>query len=161
MFVGLVVFPVPHGVDEYDLVVTHTPDLPATIQFNEYFHETRINGNFPLTTWNHFRSDIPRTNNHCEGYTSRLAKQAVISHLDIYELILLFKSENDNKEAQLLQLEGGQKQSKSRRTGIQTQALPAGNGVRHVYPGHGFLLVSLRWRSFGNTLCVNCDCEFG
>ena len=35
IFVGLAFFPVPHVVDGYDLVVTHTPDLPATFQFNE------------------------------------------------------------------------------------------------------------------------------
>ena len=114
MCVGLAFLPVPRVVDGYDLVVTHTPDLPATFQFNEYFDKTWINGNFPLTIWNHFRSDIPRTNNNCEGYNSKLAKRAVKSHLNIYELILLFKSENANKEAHLLQLEGGQKPRKSR-----------------------------------------------
>ena len=95
--------------------MTHTPDLPATFQFNEYFHEMWINDNFPLTIWNHFRSNIHRTIN-CESYNSRLAMRAVKSHLNIYELILLFKSENANKEAHLLQLEGGQKPRKSRRT---------------------------------------------
>ena len=96
MFVGLAFFPVPRVVDGYDLVLTHTPDLPATFQFNEYFHETWINGNFPLTIWNNFRSDITRTNNNCEGYNSRLAK-TVKSHLNIYRLILLLKSENANR----------------------------------------------------------------
>ncbi|XP_041369798.1 uncharacterized protein LOC121383769 [Gigantopelta aegis] len=116
MFVGLAFLPVPRVVDGYNLVVTHTPDLPACFQFNEYFRETWINGNFPLTIWNHFRIDTPRTNNNCEGYNSRLAKRAVKSHLNIYELILLFKSENANKEAYLLQMEGGQKPRNSRRT---------------------------------------------
>ena len=84
MFVGLALFPVPRVVDGYDLVVTHTLDLPVFFQFNEYFHETWINGNFPLTIWNHFRSDIPRTNNNCEGYNNRLDKRAMKSHLNIY-----------------------------------------------------------------------------
>ena len=116
MCVGLASLPVSRVVDGYDLLVTHTLDLPACFQFNEYFHETWINGNVPLTIWNHFRSDTPRMNNNCEHYNNRLAKKAVKSHLNIYKLILLFKSENANKEAHLLQLEGGQKPRKSRRT---------------------------------------------
>ena len=43
------------------------------------------------------------------------------------------------------------------RTEGQTQVLPAGIGVRHVYPEHGFL----RWIAFGNILCVNRDWDFG
>ena len=123
MFVGLAFLLGPSGYD------------PHSRSTSVYFHETWINGNFLLTIWNHFRSDIPRTNNNCEGYNSRLAKRAVKSHLNIYELnllfksenankeahllqllIFLFKSENANKEAHLLQLEGGQKPRKSRRT---------------------------------------------
>ena len=56
--------------------------------------------------WNQFRVDM-RTNNKCEGYNSRLAKRALKANLNVYELILLFKEEQINKEATLLQLEGG------------------------------------------------------
>ena len=77
MFVGLSFLPVPRVVDGYDLVMTHTLDLLACFQFNEYFHETCINVNFPLSIWNHFRSDTPRTKNNCEGYNSRLTKRPV------------------------------------------------------------------------------------
>ena len=56
-----------------------------------------------------------RTNNICEGYNSRLAKRAGKNHLNIYELILVFKSEQINKEAYILQLDGGQQAAKRRK----------------------------------------------
>ena len=115
MFVVLTFLPLPRVVDGYYLVVTHTPDLPVCFHVNEYVRETWINGNFPLTIWNHFRSDNPRMN-ICEYCNSRLTKRAVKSHLNIYKLILLFKSENANKEAHLLQMVGGQKPRKSGHT---------------------------------------------
>jgi hypothetical protein len=115
MYIGLAFLPVAHVVEGYNLVVAHTPDVSQCYIFNQYFNNTWINGQFPLSVWNHFRSDNPRTNNSCEGYNSRLSKRAMKPHLNIYELILLFKSENANKEAHLLQIESEQKQTKRRR----------------------------------------------
>ena len=61
-----------------------------------------------IDMWNQFRSDMPRTNNKCEGYNSRLSKRAQKSHLNIYALIVLFRDEQLNKKEHILQLEGGQ-----------------------------------------------------
>ena len=83
-------------------------------KFFNYFENTWLMGNYSLNIWNHFRMNI-RTNNICEGYNSRLDKRTGKKHLNIYELILVFKSEQINKEAYILQIDGGQQSAKRRR----------------------------------------------
>ena len=59
-------------------------------------------GNFRLEVRKHFRSNV-RGNNICEGYHSRWARKANRSHLNTHRLIALLKSEQTNKEAEILQ----------------------------------------------------------
>ncbi|XP_067676836.1 uncharacterized protein [Haliotis asinina] len=77
--------------------------------------DTWIYGLFPAHIWNHFRSDVPRTNSNCEVYKSRLAKRAVESHLNLFELVLLYKDEKSNKVAYIPQLQSEQRPPKRRR----------------------------------------------
>ena len=73
----------------YQLITsTYTPDDCRCIKFNNYFMNTWLSENDPIAKWNQFRSDVPRTNNSCEGYNSRLTKRALQPHLNIYALIM-------------------------------------------------------------------------
>ena len=82
--------------------------------------------------WNQFRSDVPRTNNSCEGYNSHLAKRALQPHLNIYALICLFQAEQINKEAYTLQLESGQHPTKRRKQYSQVDNDLVKYGLKHM-----------------------------
>ena len=82
---------------------------------NLYFFDTWLTGSYPVPIWNQFHAEVPRTKNDCGGYNSRPAKRALKPHLNVYELILLFRDEQLNKEAYILQIEGGQQPAKRRR----------------------------------------------
>ncbi len=58
---------------------------------------------------------MPRTNNSCEGYNSRLSRRVVISHPNIYELIKVLKIEHANKAAFLMQIDAGHCPQKKRK----------------------------------------------
>ena len=116
LFIGLCFLPVPQVMNGFVAIQNqHTPNNDKCRLFNAYFLDTWLTGQFPIPLWNHFRTDVPRTNNNCEGYNSRLKKRACKAHLNIYELILLFKDEHANKEAYLLQINEGHRPAKRRR----------------------------------------------
>ena len=94
---------------------------------------TWLSGNYPIAMWNQFRSDVPRTNNSCEGYNSRLAKRALQHHLNIYALICLFQAEQINKEAYILQLESGQQPTKRRKQYSQVDNDLVKYGLLHSF----------------------------
>ena len=71
----------------------YTPNCPRCKEFILYFFDTWLNGSNPVPMWNQFRAEVLRTNNDCEGYNSRLAKRALKPHLNVYELILIFRDE--------------------------------------------------------------------
>ena len=57
-----------------------------------------------------------RGSSYQQRLCSRLAKRALKPHLNVYEFILLFRDEQLNKEAYILQIEGGQQLAKRRRS---------------------------------------------
>ena len=69
-----------------------------------YFEGTWLNGNFSLAQWNVHLIDGPRTNNNFKGWHSRVKTLAEKSHLKIFELMELLKTEQSNMEASILQL---------------------------------------------------------
>ena len=50
-------------------------------------------GNYPLPLWNVFESGSVRTNNHVEGWHSRLKKVVGKAHPNIFEIVEVFKKE--------------------------------------------------------------------
>ena len=106
LFLELPFVPVPHILKAFQLIACNYQPTSvlreSVMKFNSYFERTWIMGNFRLEVWNHFRSDV-RSNNICEGYNSRLARRAKRTHLNTYRLISLLKSEQTNKEAEILQ----------------------------------------------------------
>ena len=50
-------------------------------------------GNYPLPLWNVFESGSVHTNNHVEGWHSRLKKVVGKAHPNIFEIVEVFKKE--------------------------------------------------------------------
>ena len=57
--------------------------------------------------WNVYSLDGPRTNNHAEGWHSKVRKLAGKAHPNIYEVVSLFKSEQAATEVPLMQVAAG------------------------------------------------------
>ncbi|CAF1450101.1 unnamed protein product, partial [Didymodactylos carnosus] len=61
-----------------DIIYLHTPDYVGAVTFNDYLVQTYVDKDvslFEIETWNAnnaILNDLPRTNNHVEGYNSRL-----------------------------------------------------------------------------------------
>ncbi|CAF4602757.1 unnamed protein product, partial [Didymodactylos carnosus] len=61
-----------------DIIDLHTPDYAGAVTFNDYLVQTYVDRDvslFEIETWNAnnaILNDLPRTNNHVEGYNSRL-----------------------------------------------------------------------------------------
>ncbi|XP_067648905.1 uncharacterized protein [Haliotis asinina] len=70
---------------------------------------------YPLILWNYFKYDGPRTNNHVEGFHTRLMKKAGKSHPNLFEVVQLFIHEEASSNVQVLQLESGQSAPRRRR----------------------------------------------
>ena len=83
------------------------PSGQAYDHFVDYFEGTWLNGNFSLSHWNVHLIGGPRTNNNLEGWHSRVKTLAGKIHLNIFEIVELFKTEQSNMEASILQLASG------------------------------------------------------
>ena len=71
-------------------------------EFFDYF-----NGMFPVRMWNMYALEGPRTNNHAEGWHSKVQKLAGKAHPNIYEAVTLFQSEQATTEVSIMQLAAG------------------------------------------------------
>ena len=114
---GLAFLPPAQVMEGFDIITNkeYTTDKQECHMFNTYFWETWLIGSYPLQMWNHFRSDVPRTNNNCEGYNIRLGKRDMRPHLNIYHLIHVIKDEESNKKAYMMQVETHHHIAKQRR----------------------------------------------
>ena len=85
-------------------------DLPFnTTPFADYVTEYWVEGN-DRHQWNHFVNEGPRTNNHLEGWHSKLKKLVNHAHPNIYQLIDLLQKTQANTEANQIQIRAGGKQ---------------------------------------------------
>ena len=83
------------------------PSVARIEEFIDYFERTWLNGQFQLTTWNVFMEDGPRTNNNLEGWHNKVKKIVGKSHLNIFEMVELFRLEQASTEVGLRQLMAG------------------------------------------------------
>ena len=118
MFLGMASMPIPHLQRAFNAITSI--NLPKEHQqecndFHHYFMETWLCGNYPGEMWTYFNSTLPRTNNSCKGYISRLSRRAMNAHLNIFELIKVLKHEHINKAVSILQLEAGHCNKKKRK----------------------------------------------
>ena len=84
------------------------PDVPGMTEFTDYFQRTWISGNYAPTTWNvHESYNACRTNNHIEGWHSKLKKVVGKAHPNVYKLVRTFKTEQASVEVKLAQMQHG------------------------------------------------------
>ena len=69
--------------------------------------KTWPDGMFPVRMWNVYALEGPRTNNHVEGWHSKVRKLAGKAHPNIYEAVTLFQSEQAATEVSIMQLAAG------------------------------------------------------
>ncbi|VDI62638.1 Hypothetical predicted protein [Mytilus galloprovincialis] len=77
-----------------------------TTAFADYVTEYWVEG-YNRQHWNHFSNEGPRTNNHLEGWHSKLKKHVNHAHPNIYILIEILKKTQANTEANQIQVAAG------------------------------------------------------
>ena len=77
-----------------------------------YFQDSWLNGSFPIQSWIHCGNERPRTNNHVQGWDSKINAVAGKTHPNVFELVELFQSEQGTTEATLQQLAEEEEQEK-------------------------------------------------
>ena len=78
LFIGIAFVPSAQVTAAFALIKEHyTHNCRGCKEFNLYFFDTWLTDSYPVSIWNQFRAEVPRTNNDCEGYNSRLAKRAL------------------------------------------------------------------------------------
>ena len=74
-------------------------DLRKIEKFTGYFVRTYFEGScFPVSFWNHFLTDGPRTNNNIEGYNHRLKLFVGAANPNIYKVLTIFKNEETSAD---------------------------------------------------------------
>lgn len=83
------------------------PNIPRVDELIDYFTATWINGNFPPIHWNYFNQHQPRTNNHVEGWHSRMKKVISRPHPNIFSWIEYIQREEAVTKAKIQCLRSG------------------------------------------------------
>ncbi|XP_067671655.1 uncharacterized protein [Haliotis asinina] len=105
-----------HEVEELWLdTLESMPDDPRCRDLSDYVTSYWIEGDLHRPQWNHHDSDGPRTNNHLEGWHSRLKRLVGRAHPNIFEIIKFLAKEQTHTEVRLLQFTGGQKRPLKKR----------------------------------------------
>ena len=84
-------------------------------EFFQYFQDAWIDGNFPVCMWKVHSLDGPYTNNHAEGWHSKVQKLAGKVHPNIYEIVSLYKLGQAATEVILMQVAAGELPVRKRR----------------------------------------------
>ncbi len=88
-------------------VQQQAPQIPQVDRLVDYFDRTWVNGHFHFHQWNYFDFAGRRTNNHVEGWHSRVKKVVGKPHPNIYELIDVIKKEDATTRMKLQLCESG------------------------------------------------------
>ena len=87
------------------------PDLE---KFTDYFVKVWIEGNFPITLWNHYSNTGPRTNNNVESYNRRINNLLIASKPNIWKYISLIKQEESNSHIKVVHLQNNTMKKRGR-----------------------------------------------
>ena len=76
--------------------------------FFKYFENTWLNSEslFPISIWNHFENNGPRTNNHSEGFNNKLTRDLPF-HPSIWKYIEIIKQVEEELVIKYLHLKEG------------------------------------------------------
>ena len=83
------------------------PLVPGMEDFKKYFEDTWIRGCYSAAVWNVHDSADCRTNNHVEGWHSKLRKVVGKAHPNIFEIVRTFKVEQACVDVALAQMGAG------------------------------------------------------
>ena len=87
--------------------LAEVPNIPNIDKLVSYFDQTWMNRQFSYRQWNYFNYTGPRTNNHVEGWHSRLSKVVGKAHPNVYKLADVIKREEATSKLKLQQYESG------------------------------------------------------
>ena len=96
-------------------VQEEAPELPRIDELVEYFSATWVRSSFQIRQWNYFKIEGPRTNNHVEGWHSRLKNIVGKAHPNVYELVEVIQKEESVTTMKVQQLVAGASQPPRRR----------------------------------------------
>ena len=69
------------------------PSVAGIDDFITYFQDTWMSGHYPPVTWNVHDLSSYRTNNHIEGWHSKLKKVVGKAHPNVFEIVRVFQME--------------------------------------------------------------------
>ena len=73
------------------------PQIQGINDLITYFEHTWLGGQFAPAKWNVYSEKSPRTNNNLEGWHTKVQKVVGKNHLNIFEIIELFKKVNRSR----------------------------------------------------------------
>ncbi|CAF0707019.1 unnamed protein product [Brachionus calyciflorus] len=79
-------------IEAFQLLVETCPNDNLILELVTYFKSTWINGNYCLEIWNHALTIGPRTNNHSEGFHSKINKMCGHAHPNFFKFIDIFQT---------------------------------------------------------------------
>ena len=88
-------------------IKANLPHVPGMEEFQTYFESTWIRGCYPAAVWNVLDSGDCRTNNHIEGWHSKLKKVVGKAHPNVFKLVRTFKQEQACVDVKLAQAAAG------------------------------------------------------
>ncbi len=83
------------------------PTIPRVDELTDYFSGTWLNGSFPQSEWNYFSQHLPRTNNHVEGWHSRMSNIIRKPHPNVYSWVEFMQREEAVSKAKIQSLRTG------------------------------------------------------
>ncbi|XP_041356817.1 uncharacterized protein LOC121374011 [Gigantopelta aegis] len=107
---SLPLLPIDHVQDVWIDIMNERPDhLPHETEFTDYVTTTWVDDDslFKVAMWNQHGSIGPRTNNHLEGWHSKLNRSLTKAHPNIYEFINKLKDVEEKTRRTLIQLDHG------------------------------------------------------
>ena len=91
----------------WQAVKAEAPEEPGIADFATYFEQTWLVEHYPPSLSNVFDAETVRTNNHLEGWHSKLKKVVGKAHPNIFEILEVFKKEQVMSEVSMQQLVTG------------------------------------------------------
>lgn len=82
----------------------------------DYFVSNWMSSNYPVEIWNHSETIGPKTNNHLEGFHSKITRHLGAAHPNIYKLVKLFKTLESNASVDYESIKFRREALRSRKT---------------------------------------------
>ena len=83
--------------------------IPNTSKFLDYVADTYFEVDFRIKSWNHFETNVPRTNNSMEGYNSKLKKHVGTADPNIHKAVEILQQEEVLSCFKFIQADNGEK----------------------------------------------------